>query len=129
MRLLSIAMMMLAWLAYGTMFAWAGCPMCASMNQPAAADMSTGMSHQAMADMEMGNSIKASALAKSPCEGGGMTHMPLCSACLVVPVDVIVHDDGKQAFSYPSPAIALALPGARPAPLAPPPRPIRQSRP
>ena len=73
MRLLSIATMMLAWLAYGTMFAWAGCPMCASMNQPAAADMSTGMSHQAMADMEMGDSIKVPASAQSPCEGGGMT--------------------------------------------------------
>ncbi|MDM9626508.1 hypothetical protein QTL95_11420 [Rhizobium sp. S152] len=122
MRFFAISTMMLAWLTYGTMFAWAGCPMCASMSQQAAVDMAAGKAHQHMPGMETGETVKVSAPAKNPCAAGGMAHMPLCSACLVVPVDVIVHTDGKQIFSYPSPAIALALPGARPAPQAPPPR-------
>lgn len=122
MRFFSLATMMLAWLTYGTMFAWAGCPMCASMSQPATNSMT--MQHHHMAGMEMGETAKVSAPEKNPCAAGGMAHMPLCSACLVVPVDVIVHAGGKQVFSYPSPAIALAFPGARPAPQAPPPRSI-----
>jgi hypothetical protein len=121
MRFFSIATMMLAWLAYGTMFAWAGCPMCASMSQPAADSMTMQQQHH-MPGMEMDETVRVSAPAKNPCTDGGTAHMPLCSACLVVPVDVIVHDDGKRAFSYPSPGIALAFPGARPAPQAPPPR-------
>ncbi len=120
MRLFSIATMMLAWLTYGTMFAWAGCPMCASMSQPAAVSMT--MQHHHMPGMDMDETVKGSAPEKNPCAAGGMAHMPLCSACLIVPVDVIVHAGGKQAFSYPSLAIALAFPGARPAPQAPPPR-------
>ncbi len=122
MRFFSIATMMLALLTYGTMFAWAGCPMCASMSQPAAVDMVAGKPHHHMPGMDMGETAKVLAPVKNPCAAGGMTHMPLCSACLVVPVDVMVHADGKQVFAYPSPAIALALPGARPAPQAPPPR-------
>ncbi|MFK0331298.1 hypothetical protein ACIQUB_09265 [Rhizobium sp. NPDC090275] len=92
------------------------------MSQPAAVDMAAGKPHHHMPDMEMGDAVKGSVPAKNPCAAGSMGHMPLCSACLVVPVDVIVHADGKQVFSYPSPAIALAFPGARPAPQAPPPR-------
>ncbi|WP_348625618.1 hypothetical protein [Rhizobium sp. 2MFCol3.1] len=92
------------------------------MSQPAAVDMAAGKPHHHMQGMDMGETAKVSAQEKSPCAAGGMAHMPLCSACLVVPVDVIVDADGKQAFSYPSPAIALAFPGARPAPQAPPPR-------
>jgi hypothetical protein len=120
MRLLAIATMMLAWFAYGTMSAWAGCPMCASMNQVVNADVNASAQHHHMAGM--GDTAKADTRATDPCPAGGIVHMPFCSACLVVPPDAAVHADGKQVFSYPSPDIALALPGARPAPLAPPPR-------
>jgi hypothetical protein len=99
MRIFSIAAMIVAWLIYGTMFAWAGCPMCASMSQPAAVDMAAGELHHHMPDMEMGETVKVSEREKNPCADGGMAHMPLCSACLVVPVDVIVHADGKQVFA------------------------------
>ncbi len=78
--------------------------------------------HHYMAGMEMDGTATANTPASDPCPVGGMAHMPFCSACLVVPPEVAVGTDGKQVFSYPSPAIERAFPGARPAPLAPPPR-------
>ncbi len=132
MRVLAIVTMMLAWLVYGTLSAWAGCPMCASMS--ASVDMASDAQHHHMGgtdvsgvDMagmaaDMGHAAKHTAPAKDPCATGGMPHMPFCSACLIVPPAVAVHADGQRPFSYPSPAIDAAFPGARPAPLAPPPR-------
>jgi outer membrane murein-binding lipoprotein Lpp len=119
MRPIAIVTMMFAWLVYGTMSAWAGCPMCASMNQIASVGNGVAAQHD-MAGMDMG--AASAAPEKDPCAAGGMVHMPFCSACLVVPPVVAIHAGGRQVFSYPSPASAETFPGARPAPLAPPPR-------
>ncbi|KRB49854.1 hypothetical protein ASE04_14710 [Rhizobium sp. Root708] len=123
MRFLAAVTLMLAWLAYG-MSAFAGCPMCESMRQAASADMTGAAQHHHMAGMDMGDTVKPQTPASDPCPAGGMAHMPFCSACLAVVPEVTVGADGKQMFSYPSPATARALPGARPAPLAPPPRTV-----
>jgi hypothetical protein len=120
MRPIAIVTMMFAWLVYGTMSAWAGCPMCASMNQIASVDHGADAQHHHIAGMEMGTARAAPA--KDPCAAGGMVHMPLCSACLVVPPVIDIQAEGRQVFSYPAPATSHAFPGARPAPLAPPPR-------
>lgn len=85
-----------------------------------------GMPGMNMAGMDMHGAGKSSlpqpVPAKDPCSAGGMMHMSICSACLVVPAAVTVYAGGRQVFSYPSPALAVAFPGASPAPLAPPPR-------
>ena len=46
MRVLAIVTMMFAWLAYGTLSAWAGCAMCAS------ADMASNAQQHHMASMD-----------------------------------------------------------------------------
>ena len=129
MRVLAIVTMMLAWFAYGTLSAWAGCPMCASMR--ASADMASNAQQHHMASMDTAgmaadtrNVANDAAPAKDPCANGGMAHMPFCSACLVMPPAVAIHADDPRLFSYPSPAPSAAFPGARPAPLAPPPRSV-----
>ncbi|RFB98307.1 hypothetical protein B5K11_04120 [Rhizobium leguminosarum bv. trifolii] len=118
MRTLALITMILGWLVYSAMSAWAGCPTCASMNAPAA---ETGMHHQ-MAGMQMPDAAGKADPLKDPCASGNAAHMPLCAACLLLPPTVTVMDGGKSAFFYPAPALARALDDDRPAPQAPPPR-------
>ncbi|OWV84979.1 hypothetical protein ATY81_11685 [Rhizobium sp. R72] len=119
MRFLAIIAMVFAWLAYGTMSAWAGCPTCLSMQ---AAASKASVEHQHMSGMDMGEKAKSPAPQQDPCSAAGMVHMPFCSTCLVVPPPMAFGEAGKQAFSYPAPGAAHAMRDARPAPLAPPPR-------
>ena len=51
MRTLAFITMVLGWLVYSAMSAWAGCPTCASMNAPVAAE-SGSLNHE-MAGMHM----------------------------------------------------------------------------
>ncbi|XUM48222.1 hypothetical protein NBG89_02065 [Rhizobium sp. YTU87027] len=119
MRFLAIIAMVFAWLAYGTMSAWAGCPTCLSMQAAASKAI---VEHQHMSGMDMGEKAESPAPQQDPCSAAGMVHMPFCSACLVVPPPMVFGEAGKQAFSYPAPGAAHAMRDARPAPLAPPPR-------
>jgi len=119
MRFLAIIAMVFAWLAYGSMSAWAGCPTCLSMQTVAS---HSGGEHHDMSGMDMGENTKSPAPQLDPCSAGGIVHMPFCSACLVVPPSIGFGVAGKHVFSYPAPGPAHALPDARPAPLAPPPR-------
>ncbi|OWV82637.1 hypothetical protein ATY75_27055 [Rhizobium sp. N122] len=118
MRTLALITMVLGWLVYSAMSAWAGCPTCASMNAPAA---ETGMHHQ-MAGMQMPDAASKADPLKDPCSTGNAAHMPLCSACLLLPPAIMVVDSAKPVFAYPTPALARALDDDRPAPQAPPPR-------
>ncbi|KQV68452.1 hypothetical protein ASC90_11565 [Rhizobium sp. Root1220] len=117
MRFLAMITTMLAWLAYGTMSAWAGCPMCVSTANAATIDVST---HQHAPGMHMDE--RHSAPAKNPCSSGGVAHVALCVACIAILPATAAGGEGKQVFSYPAPAASAALPDARPAPVAPPPR-------
>ncbi|WP_064693960.1 hypothetical protein [Rhizobium aegyptiacum] len=118
MRMIALMTMILGWLVYSAMSAWAGCPICTSMNRPAAPKSAT-MDH-AMAGMNMpGATGKAEAL-KDPRATGRAAHMPLCAACL--PPAAMADRDAKPVFLYPAPALARVLDDNRPAPLAPPPR-------
>ncbi|ARO28855.1 MULTISPECIES: hypothetical protein [Rhizobium] len=120
MRTLALMTMVLGWLVYSAMSAWAGCPTCASMNGPAAPKSAT-MDH-AMAGMDMsGATGKAQAL-KDPCAAGRAAQMPLCAACLLLPPAAMTAAGVKPVFAYPAPALARVLDDDRPAPLAPPPR-------
>jgi len=119
MRFLAIIAMVFAWLAYGTMSAWAGCPTCLSMQTVAS---NASVEHQHMSGMDMGEKAKSPAPQQDPCSANGMVHMPFCSACLVVPPSMTFAATGKQVFSYPAPGPAHAMRDARPAPLPPPPR-------
>ncbi|MDR9758501.1 hypothetical protein RJJ37_02460 [Rhizobium redzepovicii] len=119
MRTLALITMVLGWLVYSAMSAWAGCPTCASMSAPAAAE--AGMHHE-MAGMQMPDAAGKANPLKDPCTSGNAAHMPLCAACLLLPPTVTVMDGGKSVFFYPAPALARALDDRRPAPQAPPPR-------
>ncbi|MBP2447230.1 hypothetical protein [Rhizobium leguminosarum] len=125
MRTLALITMLLGWLVYSAMSAWAGCPTCASMNAPVTVEAG-GMHHQ-MAGMDvskvdMPEGPRHIAPLKDPCASGDVAHMPLCAACLLLPPTVTVMDGGKSVFGYPTPAPARALDDKRPAPQAPPPR-------
>ncbi|RUL96037.1 hypothetical protein [Rhizobium chutanense] len=119
MRTFRLMTMLLGWLVYSAMSAWAGCPTCASMNAPAAVE--TGMHHQ-MAGMDMPETADKTAPSKDPCASGNAAHMPLCAACLLLPPAVAVTDGQKSVFGYPAPALARALDDNRPVPQPPPPR-------
>ncbi|MBB2754793.1 UNVERIFIED_ORG: hypothetical protein GGI57_005529 [Rhizobium aethiopicum] len=120
MRTLALVTMVLSWLVYSAMSAWAGCPTCASMNAPSAAEAG-GMHHQ-MAGMAMPDASGKAAPMKDPCATSNAAHMPLCAACLLLPPAMLVADNAKPVFAYPAPALARALDDNRPAPQAPPPR-------
>ncbi|MBB2670740.1 UNVERIFIED_ORG: hypothetical protein GGE44_000281 [Rhizobium esperanzae] len=125
MRTLALITMVLGWLVYSGMSAWAGCPTCASMNAPVAAE--AGSMHHEMGGMEMSDGaipegVAKTAPMKDPCATGDSAHMPLCSACLLLPPAIMVVDSARSAFAYPTPALARALDDDRPAPQAPPPR-------
>ncbi|ARM87173.1 hypothetical protein RHEC894_CH00832 [Rhizobium sp. CIAT894] len=120
MRTLALVTMVLGWLVYSAMSAWAGCPTCASMNVPVAAEAG-GMHHQ-MAGMAMSDASGKADPMKDPCATGNAAHMPLCAACLLLPPTVTVMDGGKSVVGYPAPALARALNDSLPAPQAPPPR-------
>jgi hypothetical protein len=119
MRLVSIIAMLLGWLIYSTMSAWAGCPMCASMATVASAQ--TAMPHHEMGGMKMAETGKADPF-KDPCATGGMVHLPFCSACLMVPPTLMVDTGARHVFAYPSPASGQPLQDTLPGPVAPPPR-------
>ncbi|WP_244919740.1 hypothetical protein [Rhizobium grahamii] len=119
MRFFAIIAMALAWMAYGTMSAWAGCPTCLSMQTVAA---TSSVEHHHVAGMDMGETAKSAPAQQDPCSATGMVHMPFCSACLVVPPPMVFAAAGKHVFSYPAPGPADAMRDARPQPLAPPPR-------
>ncbi|WHO72733.1 hypothetical protein [Rhizobium sp. BT03] len=119
MRTLALVTMVLSWLVYSAMSAWAGCPTCASMNAPVAAEAT--MHHQT-ASMHRPDAAGKADPAKDPCSTGNAAHIPLCSACLLLPTAIMVVDSAKPVFAYPIPALARALDDDRPAPQAPPPR-------
>ncbi|NNU66669.1 hypothetical protein FE844_022175 [Rhizobium indicum] len=118
MRMLALITMLLGWLVYSAMSAWAGCPTCASMN---AAVIENGMHHE-MAGMDRHEAAGKADPLKDPCTTGNSAHMPLCAACLLLPATVTVMDGGKSMFGYPGPALARALDDERPTPQPPPPR-------
>ena len=120
MRTLALITMIVGWLVYSAMSAWAGCPTCASMNGPAA-PKSISMDH-AMAGMNMPEAAGKAKALKDPCATGSAAHMPLCAACLLLPPAAMAVAGAKPAFAYPNPALARVLDDNRPAPLAPPPR-------
>jgi hypothetical protein len=121
MRFVATLVMILAWLAYGTMSAWAGCPMCASAATNAAVAIPAA-AHQHMPGMDMGKSTQPSPV-KDPCSTGGMVHMPFCSVCMIAPPADIGAADSRAFAPYrPLPAPEQALPGVTPQPVAPPPR-------
>ena len=117
MRLVAIIAMIFGWLIFSAS-AWAGCPMCASMNQPTVSDMQHDM--HGMAGMAMAHAGHDAA--KDPCSPGNPGHMATCSYCLTTPAAVMIGDGGRHVFAYPAPAAAKALADLRPAPQAPPPR-------
>ena len=119
MRFVAIMAMILGWLTFSAS-AWAGCPMCASMSQPAASGMQhdmPGMGTPHHMAMDHGQDA-----AKDPCSPGNPGHMTTCSYCLVTPAAVVIVDGGKPVFAYPAPAAGRVLSDLRPAPQAPPPR-------
>jgi hypothetical protein len=119
MRFAATLMIVLAWLAYGTMSALAGCAMCAS--EIAAVDTDAA-AHQHMPGMDIGARTKPSP-AKDPCSTGGTVHMPFCSACVVASATVVGTADGRTfASDHPLPALDRDFPGTSPQPPAPPPR-------
>ncbi|MGO8015969.1 hypothetical protein AB9E19_13550 [Rhizobium leguminosarum] len=118
MRMLALITMVLGWLVYSAMSAWAGCPTCASMN---AAAIETGMHHE-MHGMVTSEAVGKTERSKGPCASGNSAHMPLCAACLLLPATVTVMDGGKPIFAYPAPALAPALDDNKPTPQPPPPR-------
>ncbi|AHG44216.1 hypothetical protein RLEG12_13700 [Rhizobium leguminosarum bv. trifolii CB782] len=120
MRTLALITMVLGWLVYSAMSAWAGCPTCASMNAPVAAE--GGVMYHEISGMDMPEGAVKTAPLKDPCTTGNSAHMPLCAACLLLPPTVTVTDGGKSVYGYPDPALARALDDNRPAPQAPPPR-------
>ncbi|OAV53054.1 hypothetical protein A6U98_30320 [Rhizobium sp. WYCCWR10014] len=119
MRTLALIPMLLGWLAYGAMSAWAGCPTCASMNVPVAVE--TTMHHE-MHGVDMPGAAGKADPSKDPCATGKSAHMPLCAACLLLPPAVTVMDGEKSIFGYPAPALARALDDEKPTPQPPPPR-------
>ncbi|ANL32949.1 hypothetical protein [Rhizobium phaseoli] len=120
MRTLALITMVLGWLVYSAMSAWAGCPTCVSMNAPVAGQ--TGVVHHQMTVTHMPDAAGKADPLKDPCSTGNAAHMPLCSACLLLPPAIMVVDSAKPVFAYPTPALARALDDDRPAPQAPPPR-------
>jgi hypothetical protein len=119
MRTLALITMLLGWLVYSAMSAWAGCPTCASMNAPVVVE--NGMHHQ-MAGMDRHEAADTADPLKDPCATGNSAHMPLCAACLLLPPAVTVMASGKSIFGYPAPALARALDDNKPTPQPPPPR-------
>ncbi|MBB3656366.1 hypothetical protein FHX15_001579 [Rhizobium sp. BK650] len=111
--------MFFGWLVYSTMSAWAGCPTCASMSMAVQAE--AGSPHHHADGMNMAEVAAKANSAKDPC-ATGIAHMPLCAACMVLPVADLFADGGKHVFAYPSPALDRALRDTKPAPQAPPPR-------
>lgn len=119
MRLVAIMAMILGWLTFSAS-AWAGCPMCASMSQPAVSEMQHDMPGMGTTHpMTMNHGQDA---AKDPCSPGSAGHMATCSYCVVTPATVVIADGGRHVFAYPAPAAGKFLADLRPAPLAPPPR-------
>ena len=114
MRLVAIIAMIFGWLSFSAS-AWAGCPMCASADQPTSAEM-----HHDMPGVAMDHS---KGVPNDPCASGDQ-HMATCSYCLVTPAAVMIDIDAKHVFAYPAPATAKTLIDLRPAPQAPPPRTI-----
>ncbi|MBB4288610.1 hypothetical protein GGE16_000626 [Rhizobium leguminosarum] len=119
MRTLAFITMVLGWLVYSAMSAWAGCPTCASMSAPVAVE--NGMHHE-MAGMDRPGAAGKADPMKDPCASGNAAHMPVCAACLLLPPTVTVTDGGQSVFGYPAPAPARALDDDKPTPQAPPPR-------
>ncbi len=119
MRAFALISMIFAWLVYGTLSAWAGCPTCASMTMQVQAKAS--VAHHHTEGMTMPEMAAKDRSAKDPC-ATGVAHMPLCAACLVLPPADLLADGGRHVFAYPSPALDRALSDNRPAPQAPPPR-------
>ncbi|MHC2298905.1 hypothetical protein ACVJBD_003111 [Rhizobium mongolense] len=115
MRVFAITTMLFGWLFYSAMSALAGCPMCASMQQPVLAETHHDMAGIDTAGHETG-------AAKDPCATGDTAHMAFCAVCLIVPPPLTIDTSAKSIFAYPSPAVAHALADLRPAPQAPPPR-------
>ncbi|MFS8147083.1 hypothetical protein [Rhizobium sp. BR 249] len=125
MRTLALITMILGWLVYSAMSAWAGCPTCASMNGPAtakSASVDQGTMDHAMAGMDMPEAAGQAKALQDPCATGRAAHMPLCAACLLLPPAAMATAGAKPVFAYPAPALARVLYDNRPAPLAPPPR-------
>ncbi|TCU18988.1 hypothetical protein EV132_102217 [Rhizobium sullae] len=107
MRVFAITTMLFGWLFYSAISALAGCPMCASMQQPIG--------------MEMAAHEKTDT-AKDPCTTGDAARMAFCAVCLILPPPLMIDTSAKPVFAYPSPGVAHALAYLRPAPHAPPPR-------
>ncbi|WP_446250280.1 hypothetical protein [Rhizobium sullae] len=116
MRVFAITTMLFGWLFYSAMSALAGCPMCASMQQPIVAE-----THRDMGGMDMAAHQKTDT-SEDPCTTGDAAHMAFCAVCLIVPPPLMIDTSAKPVFAYPSPGVAHALADLRPAPHAPPPR-------
>jgi hypothetical protein len=121
-RHFAILTMILAWLIYGAMPALADCPICDS-GLSMTSSMASATPMDGMSGMDMHGDDEHVSHGANPCSGD-MAHMSVCAACLIMPPFVAV-DAGKPfAFAYPAPALSDPLRDSRPAPLAPPPRPI-----
>ncbi|NLS02508.1 hypothetical protein HGP14_03875 [Rhizobium sp. P32RR-XVIII] len=116
MRFFAITTMLFGWLFYSAMSALAGCPMCASMQQPVMAEM-----HYDMTGMDMSTPAKTGS-AKDPCVTGDNAHMAFCTVCLIVPPALMVDTNAKHMFAYPLPGVGQAIADHRIAPQPPPPR-------
>jgi hypothetical protein len=120
MRLLAFISIVLAWLVYGIVSAWAGCPICLTASTPGSAETVTTHHHGDHAGMT--EAAKKADRVKAPCSTDGAAHTSSCAACLVVPPPLVADAGAEHLFAYPAPAVAQALHGDRPAPQAPPPR-------
>jgi hypothetical protein len=125
MRSLAFLLMFFGWLVYGTVSAWAGCPMCLAGVAPASPQNAVhnqhAMSGMAMTGMSMNEPAKAET-GKRPCSATDGAHMSFCAACLALTPGVAFDKGGNPAISRPTPGPVDPLRGMRTAPVPPPPR-------
>lgn len=122
MRPFAFASIVLGWLVYSVISAWAGCPICMPSNAPAAIE--TVGTHHHGGHAGMMEAVKKADPVKAPCSTDGTAHMSYCAACLVVLPPFMGDTGDKHLFAYPAPAVMQALHDNRPAPQAPPPRSV-----
>lgn len=121
MRFLAFTSIVLGWLVYSIVSAWAGCPICLSVNAPASAE-AVSIHHHDRDHAGMMEVAKKADPAKAPCSTDGAAHMSYCGACLVVLPPLMIDTGAKHLSAYPAPAVVQALHDNRPTPQAPPPR-------
>ncbi|CDZ44759.1 Hypothetical protein NGAL_HAMBI2427_08340 [Neorhizobium galegae bv. orientalis] len=120
MSRLAAILMFFAWLLYGAMPA-VGMPYVPAANPPVMQDHSQHRDHGKATETEKTGHSHGSS--QPPCPHGGKTCVtPFCAACLTLPPELAIGDDGRFAHAYPSPAIEQALASPATAPLTPPPR-------